>query len=1108
MADTLRSLAGDRFKAVDVISALHAALTPEEIVLDRYVFMPHARTGIAAALTTPFTWGLPTRGAVDMRVPVIDDRGSLDAEMRVRVYGPADVTEIDPRQVIRTYPKADVVNAEVDDLAHVEFDHPHLPWLFTPAGPDAQGRLVPWITLVLAERRYVDWGARRGTVRLARVRRGQLQPPRGPWGWAHAQVTGAKAATRDVEPTLERRLNESNAAHNLSRLVCPRRLNDHTAYVACVVPTFLAGAQAALGVTPVTTLAPAWGTAPNFAAGDPFVLGPPPAFLSWSFGTAEAGNFESLARKLRPAVAPPGVGRRRVDATQPWPGVALGADAPGSEIVVTGPVVSPTPTENEPDQQWPAEADQQWDAAVTAELVAKLNRPDEQAHAVDPGPPIVGPPLYGSMHARQPRIDTEAPADALQPQWFRELNMNPRNRIVGGLGTRVVQAEQEDLMLAAWNQVIGIEAANRALRFAQLARHVSGSLHRRHLARLTNSAVLSVTERVHAKVVDTPGQSVWATLEASSLPLTVATGAFRRVTRVRGPIVRAAVRSTAERRAAVDALAVRDDRFTTNWVLQYSSPDGIRRLSDVAAARLTPDIAASIAPGVDRDALIAQWRADLAKPAPSDRLTREALAHASPPADADLTAEFVGSLVRRLANTAPTDRQMAADAQSAINGASHAILFRTLVEIAGRFGIRDLQISAADALRLQLQTRVVLRGATRTRVTTDALLAFSNRALEAVQQHDIGAPLADFERTGAELRAITANGIHLDAQTLLRGLEAIGTKAVTDDPFAESARARINEPALGLVAKLDPARTVTARVVARLLGGSGPLKWLRPGWFDDLRVEPVMAHPRFAYPMYEPLHRYDRDWMIPGLGLIQKPDMATLLQTNNRFIEAYLVGLNHEMARELLWREFPTDQRGTYFSSFWTGAPELVADMHEPAWRSGALGTHVDPRLDGQLVFLVRGDLVRRYPGVVAHAVRETGNDGGIPRFEAGTPVTTLFHVHLPPNVLLVGFGMTKDRIFTAGETWWFTLSENPTEPRFGLDPSRDGPITRDNLVWTDFGIGTAGAFLDATKHTEITFEGSRWGASSAQVAYLLFQLPARAAFLGKKMIAGAMPNA
>ena len=48
MADTLRSLAGARFKVADVIAALHPPLEPEQLVLDRYVFLPHARAGIAA----------------------------------------------------------------------------------------------------------------------------------------------------------------------------------------------------------------------------------------------------------------------------------------------------------------------------------------------------------------------------------------------------------------------------------------------------------------------------------------------------------------------------------------------------------------------------------------------------------------------------------------------------------------------------------------------------------------------------------------------------------------------------------------------------------------------------------------------------------------------------------------------------------------------------------------------------------------------------------------------------------------------------------------------------------------------------------------------------
>jgi hypothetical protein len=147
---------------------------------------------------------------------------------------------------------------------------------------------------------------------------------------------------------------------------------------------------------------------------------------------------------------------------------------------------------------------------------------------------------------------------------------------------------------------------------------------------------------------------------------------------------------------------------------------------------------------------------------------------------------------------------------------------------------------------------------------------------------------------------------------------------------------------------------------------------------------------------------------------------------------------------------------------------------------------------------MVRGDLVRRYPGVVAHAVlHQSADPGGIPIFGAGSPVQTLFHVLLPPNILLVGFAMTRQRIDTAGEKWWFTLSENPTEPRFGLDPSRQAPApTRDDLVWDDFGVVRPRQFLDATQHTDLAFDAVQWGASSSSVAYLLFQLPARAAFL------------
>ncbi len=81
-------------------------------------------------------------------------------------------------------------------------------------------------------------------------------------------------------------------------------------------------------------------------------------------------------------------------------------------------------------------------------------------------------------------------------------------------------------------------------------------------------------------------------------------------------------------------------------------------------------------------------------------------------------------------------------------------------------------------------------------------------------------------------------------------------------------------------------------------------------------LDPIAWAPSFPQPMYEPLRNLSQDMIAPGLNDV--PDnTVSLLKTNPRFVEAYMAGLNHEMARELLWRGYPTDQRGTYFQSFW-----------------------------------------------------------------------------------------------------------------------------------------------------------------------------------------------
>ena len=90
-----------------------------------------------------------------------------------------------------------------------------------------------------------------------------------------------------------------------------------------------------------------------------------------------------------------------------------------------------------------------------------------------------------------------------------------------------------------------------------------------------------------------------------------------------------------------------------------------------------------------------------------------------------------------------------------------------------------------------------------------------------------------------------------------------------------------------------------------------------------------MAHPVFTEPMYRALRDISPEFLAPNLELIPN-NTISLLETNQRFIEAYMVGLNDEMGRELLWRQFPTDQRGSYFRQFWDVGDSVNRDPNKP----------------------------------------------------------------------------------------------------------------------------------------------------------------------------------
>jgi hypothetical protein len=297
---------------------------------------------------------------------------------------------------------------------------------------------------------------------------------------------------------------------------------------------------------------------------------------------------------------------------------------------------------------------------------------------------------------------------------------------------------------------------------------------------------------------------------------------------------------------------------------------------------------------------------------------------------------------------------------------------------------------------------------------------------------------------------------------------------------------------------LDPAKTIQARVNASLVvtGDAGQAG-------DALA--PLMDAPEFPQPMYESLRDLSQDYLFPGLQYVP-PDTAMLLETNPKFVESFLVGLNAEMAGELLWRGYPTDQRGTYFRQFWdTSAGEGVRDIERiMAWGDRSLGTNAHE--GGKLVLLLRGELLRRYPNSVIYAVKANGRLTLSP--DPKDERHPLFRGTLKPDVTFLGFDLTREDAI-ADPGWFFVIQQQPTEPEFGLDAadfSKPAPAltTWDNLSWRH--LADTEAELKTMSHASIRtllpdIGGVVWGKTAAHQAFITLQRPVRIAIHARQMI-------
>jgi hypothetical protein len=217
------------------------------------------------------------------------------------------------------------------------------------------------------------------------------------------------------------------------------------------------------------------------------------------------------------------------------------------------------------------------------------------------------------------------------------------------------------------------------------------------------------------------------------------------------------------------------------------------------------------------------------------------------------------------------------------------------------------------------------------------------------------------------------------------------------------------------------------------------------GTISGLR-EPVLAppdlQPELDLPLWKFVSDYAPDWLLPGIGMLPT-DRVVAVKTNPVFVEAFLVGANHQTLGELRWRNTPIMSGWSPLRRFWQHpvlpkpAPPPVDIVPVLSWpQMPALGDpshRADPTGGENLVVVFRTELFRRYPATAVYLVSALA--GAAPNWNVvpkpgdpgWKPIDPTFTGNIGKDVVFFGFPVTP----AAAADHWLVLEEPPPGYRF-----------------------------------------------------------------------------
>jgi len=939
-----------------------------------YTFLPWLRQGIVNQISGQT--GVRATIAIDLTLSGEKIEGGTATRpvihKDIEIYGPGDIVGIDQRAIIKAEPRNWITNFEPNYMPYIEFYDEDFPWRYSPTTPTGH-RLHPWIMLiVLKEDEFADGKNIKDRPLPYFTFKGDvpLPPSDQLWAWAHIHVNkniiGTEFETNnsgDIQSKLASVLiADPDMAH--SRIVCPRKLEEKIGYHAFLVPVFESGRLAGSGQDPATAAAHdslAWSNEVKPAE--------MPYYYRWYFRTGTVGDFEYLVRLLEPKPIDNRVGLRDMDVQEPGANIQGIVDAPDATleqklggILKLGGALRIPDIFYDPEEFAIVEKYRKW---------ATLNdtRPYPHPFQQDLAAFINLTDSYEEKSAEQANRDSgineTQPAD--DPDTEYDIGQNPDPLITAplygrwhALTQRLLKTREDtdidpndnwvhDLNLdPRWRVAAGFgtkvvqENQEDYMRAAweQVGEIVEAN------KRIREAQVAKETtwvwHQTHLKPFKENYSSKWLTMAAPMQPRVLNQGitVFHQINQSKIPRV---VFSAQMRKL-----------LSPRGRLVKRLPFNASVTTDNLVTRLNEGVVSAAPPRVTPEVNTLQDVADLLKPDNMPGFVIDLLDEYPWLKWVPLILALILILLLLLFNPG-------------------GILLAVGLALAAGLGFLFYYLNKASK---QLDVANSVLEENQTPEAVDKLPQSPDFRI-SVPEETFTPTLGGGEDSPEAKRFKRALK---DVNFMLQESFVLGAKP-EKPPLDISAVSHV------LFETLNPQLTIPNWVAGNIL---------IPGRIKDQLAEDfveAMAYPEIDLPMYKPLADYSSELFLPNLNFIAENSIS-LLETNQKFIEAYMVGLNHEMARELLWREYPTDQRGSYFRQFWEAQGYHDTDNLNPeelkeklrdippihTWlKRSDLGDHDHREVPGEneeeVVLVIRGELLKKYPNAIIYAHRAVWRD-------------------------------------------------------------------------------------------------------------------------------------